>query len=115
MFEPRRSPRLAKAALVAALTAALSLPAGVGAASAKPSKPAKPDTACMKAGIKTLKEAKLLRVVAKDGISIEDAVALEVAPRESTDLSQVPDPIPFSVLLADHRAGENSLFVYPWC
>ena len=23
--------------------------------------------------------------------------------------------IPYSTLLADHRAGENSIFVYPWC
>jgi hypothetical protein len=36
------------------------------------------------------------------------SVALAVA-------GTLPDPLPLSVVLADHRAGENSLFVYPWC
>ena len=27
----------------------------------------------------------------------------------------LPDPLPLSVVLADHRAGDDSLFLYPWC
>jgi hypothetical protein len=102
-----------RTAVVALTGVALALPVGVGAAAAKPS--AKPDTACMKAGLKTLQSAGLLSSVAKDGLPIEAAVGLDVVPREGTDLSAVPDPIPLSVVLADHRAGENSLFIYPWC
>jgi hypothetical protein len=30
-------------------------------------------------------------------------------------LAGVPDPPPLSVILADHRAGDGSLFLYPWC
>lgn len=43
------------------------------------------------------------------------AVSVGVTVREGADLSGVPDPIPLSVVLADHRAGDDSLFVYPWC
>jgi hypothetical protein len=42
-------------------------------------------------------------------------VALHVGVREGADISGVPDPLPLSLILADHRAGANSLFVYPWC
>ena len=38
-----------------------------------------------------------------------------MTPRAGTDLATLPDPLPLSVVLADHRAGDNSLFVYPWC
>ncbi len=38
-----------------------------------------------------------------------------MTPREGTDVSTLPDPLPLSVVLADHRAGDNSLFAYPWC
>jgi hypothetical protein len=76
---------------------------------------AAPDTACMRAGIAKLKELGALSSVAKDGLPIETAVLLKVKPREGTDVSALPNPLPFSVVLADHRAGENSLFIYPWC
>jgi hypothetical protein len=76
---------------------------------------ASPDTACMKAGIKTLQSARLLDDVARHGISIETAVSLGVTVRPGADISGVPNPIPFSVLLADHRAGDSSAFIYPWC
>jgi hypothetical protein len=42
-------------------------------------------------------------------------VAVGVTPRAGTDVSSLPDPLPLRVVLADHRAGDNSLFVYPWC
>ena len=38
-----------------------------------------------------------------------------MTPRAGTDVSALPDPLPLSVVLADHRAGSRSLFVYPWC
>jgi hypothetical protein len=76
---------------------------------------AKPDTACMRAGIQVLKDAGLFSTVAKSGLPIATAVAVGVTPRAGTDVSSLPDPLPLSVVLADHRAGENSLFVYPWC
>ena len=76
---------------------------------------AKPDTACMRAGIATLKDAGLFSAVAKGGLPIAKAVSVGVAPREGTDVAALPDPLPLSVVLADHRAGSNSLFLYPWC
>jgi hypothetical protein len=76
---------------------------------------ATPDTSCQRAGIKTLQSAGLLDDVARSGLPIATAVALHVRPRAGTDLSAVPDPLPLSLILADHRAGSASLFVYPWC
>ena len=50
------------------------------------------------------------------GSRIATAGSLGVAPRDADlDLTAVPDPIPLPLLLADHRAGDQSLFVYPWC
>ena len=69
----------------------------------------------MRAGMATLKSAGLFSTVAKSGLPIEVAVSVGVKPRPGTDLSAVPNPIPLSVVLADHRAGDSSLFVYPWC
>ena len=68
----------------------------------------------MKAGIKTLQGAGLLREVARGGISIAAAGSLGVEPRSADlDLTAVPDPIPLPLLLADHRAGDRSLFANP--
>jgi hypothetical protein len=38
-----------------------------------------------------------------------------VTVRPGADISGVPNPVPYSLLLADHRAGADSLFIYPWC
>ena len=77
---------------------------------------ASPDTSCMQAGISTLRSAGLLSTVAKNGVDLTYAVqSLGVTVRPGADISGVPNPVPFSLLLADHRAGDNSLFVYPWC
>ena len=73
------------------------------------------DTSCKKAGMKTLQSAGLLDDVARGGLPISTAVSLGVTVRPGADLSGVPDPLPLSVVLADHRAGSNSLFIYPWC
>lgn len=94
---------------VAAATLAISSLAGTVAAKERP------DTDCMRAGISTLRSVGLLSAVAKGGLPIEAAVGFGVTVRDGADISGVPNPIPFSVVLADHRAGENSLFVYPWC
>ena len=75
----------------------------------------RPDTACMRAGLATLKSAGLLSSVAKSGLPIATAVSVGVVPREGTDVAALPDPLPLSVVLADPRAGDSSLFVYPWC
>ena len=100
--------RSARLAAVAALTAAaVVIPAGTASA--------KPDTACMRAGIATLKSAGLFSSVAKNGLPIATAVSVGVVPRAGTDVAALPDPLPLSVVLADHRAGDASLFVYPWC
>ena len=99
--------RVVTLSLTAALLAASVISTSVSAAS--------PDTGCMKAGIKTLQSARLLDDVARGGISIATAVSLGVTVRPGTDISGVPDPIPFSLLLADHRAGDSSAFLYPWC
>jgi hypothetical protein len=85
------------------------------AAVAGPVSAARPDVACMQAGIRTLQSARLLDDVARGGIAIATAVSLGVTVRDGADLSGIPNPIPFSLLLADHRAGDSSAFVYPWC
>lgn len=105
-------PHLARTALAAAGAATLAATALVGTATPAS---AAPDTACMRAGIATLKDAGLLSSVAKDGLPISVAVSVGVVPREGTDVSALPDPLPFRVVLADHRAGDDSLFIYPWC
>lgn len=101
---------IATASLTAAALGAVLAPAPAQAAP-----PARPDTGCMQAGITTLQSAGLLDDVARDGLPIATAVALDVTVREGADLSDVPDPLPLSLILADHRAGSSSLFVYPWC
>ena len=94
--------------IAAALLAATTIAGSAAAAS-------RPDVACMQAGIKTLQSADLLDDVARGGIAIATAVSLGVTVRSGADISGVPNPIPFSLLLADHRAGAGSAFVYPWC
>jgi hypothetical protein len=69
----------------------------------------------MRAGMQVLKDAGLFSAVARDGLPIATAVGVGVTPRAGTDVSSLPDPLPLRVVLADHRAGDNSLFVYPWC
>jgi hypothetical protein len=93
---------------VTALAAALAV---VPAASAS----AAPDTDCMRSGIAVLKSEGLFSAVAKDGLPIAAAVSYGVTPRSGTDVASLPDPLPLSVVLADHRAGDASLFMYPWC
>ena len=98
--------------LVAAAAATLGLGLALVPAS---SASAKPDTGCMRAGMSFLKANGLFSTVARDGLPIATAVAVGVMPRAGTDVSALPDPLPLSVVLADHRAGDGSLFVYPWC
>ena len=94
--------------------AAIALATAGTVATAQPAN-AKPATSCQRAGISTLQGAGLLDDVARGGLPIALAVELGVTPREGTDVSALPDPLPLSVVLADHRAGADSLFVYPWC
>ena len=89
--------------------------ASLGAVASATAATAAPDTGCQKAGLKTLIGAGLIDDVAKGGLPISTAVALGVTPRPTTDVSALPDSLPLSVILADHRAGTSSLFVYPWC
>jgi hypothetical protein len=76
---------------------------------------AKPDTSCQRAGLSALRSLHALDDVARSGLPISTAVSLGVRPRSGTDVASLPDPLPLSVILADHRAGANSLFIYPWC
>ena len=94
--------------------AALALSALAAVSTAAPASAAQ-DTACMRAGIATLKQAGAFSSVARHGLPISTALSLGVTPRPGADISGVPDPIPLPLLLADHRAGDASLFVYPWC
>lgn len=102
--------KIRKTALALATTSALL----IGGALA-PAAQAKPDTDCQRAGMATLRSLDLLDDVAKGGLPISLAVAAGVTPREGTDVASLPDPLPLSVVLADHRAGDSSLFMYPWC
>ena len=95
---------------LAAASLAIGLVAGTVSAA-----DSRPDTECMRAGMATLREAGLLDDAARGGVPSSLAAALGVTVRPGADISGVPDPIPFHVLLADHRAGGGSLFVYPWC
>jgi hypothetical protein len=99
--------------LLVAGVAALGLALPAVPAQAKPA--AKPDTACQKAGIKTLQAAGLLDDVARHGLPITTAVGLGVTVRPGADISGLPAVLPLPLVLADHRAGDHSLFVYPWC
>jgi hypothetical protein len=99
--------RITLAVTAASLLVAMS----AGPMSAAPAR----DTDCMRAGIATLRGASLLDDAARGGVPISLAVDLGVTVRPGAVITGVPDPIPFSTLLADHRAGSNSLFVYPWC
>ena len=99
-------------AAAAAVLASSALLATAGSASAAP------DTACMQSGLSTLKSAGLLSAVAKGGVPLDYAVkelGVTVRPGKEGMVGSVPNPVPFSVLLADHRAGSNSIFLYPWC
>jgi hypothetical protein len=81
-----------------------------------PAANAKADSSCLRAGLATLQDAGLVDDVARDGLSLAFAVdVLEVAPREGTDVGALPATLPLSVVLRDHLAGDDSLFVYPWC
>jgi hypothetical protein len=101
--------RLFAATVPAAAAAALALVGSAPAASAAP------DTSCQRAGMAVLKELGLFSTVARDGLPISLAVSAGVVPREGTEVASLPDPLPLSVVLADHRAGDDSLFIYPWC
>lgn len=101
----KRKITLSLAAAALAVTA-LAGPAAAGT---------RPDTDCMRAGIATLQGAGLLDDAARGGVPISLAVGLGVTIRPGADISGLPDPIPFPVVLADHRAGDASLFDYPWC
>ena len=92
---------------------AVAAAAGAGVLLAAPAQAA--DGRCQAAGIATLKSIDAFQAVREDGVSIATAVSLGVTVREGADISGVPDPIPFQLLLADHRAADDSLFVYPWC
>ena len=99
--------------VVAGAAAALSL--GLALVPAASASAAPQDTGCLRAGLRTLHGAGLLDDVARGGLPIATAVALGVTPRPGTDVASLPDPLPLKVVLADHRAGDDSLFVYPWC
>ena len=99
----------------AVATVAFALAAGPATAASAKSDSARPDTACQKAGMSTLRSLGLLDDVARGGLPIALAVEYGVAPRATTDVASLPDPLPLSVVLADHRAGSASLFMYPWC
>ena len=96
------------------IAAAAALSATVVLAAAAPAS-ATQDTNCQRAGMRALKSLGVFPDVAKNGLPIEVAVSLGVTPRAGTDVASLPNPLPLSVVLADHRAGGSSLFVYPWC
>ena len=107
-----------KKTALASLAAAAMLGASLVAAtpaSAAGHMPSKPDTQCMRAGIAVLKDAGLFSAVARDGLPIATAVSVGVTVREGADISGLPENLPLSLVLADHRAGDKSTFIYPWC
>lgn len=97
------------------IAASLLAAAGIAALATGPAQAAKPDTTCMRAGIATLKSAGLHTTVAKSGITVGTAVSVGVGVREGNAVPSLDTVISYSALLADHRAGDNSYFTYPWC
>ena len=96
-------------------TTAAVLALGAATVAVAPAASAKQDTACMQSGIAFLKKNDLFSTVAANGLAVSTAVSVGVAPRAGTDVSALPAVLPLSVVLADHRAGSDSLFIYPWC
>ena len=108
--------KFTSAVAVATLALTLSAASASAAPGGEKGRPADaPDVACMQAGMGVLKSAGLFSTVAKSGLPISTAVSVGVTVRPGADLTGVPDPLPLNVVLADHRAGNDSLFVYPWC
>lgn len=97
------------------LLCATALAAGAGVLATPATASAAPDTSCQKAGMTTLRSAGLLDDVARGGLPIAAAQGLGVTVREGADISGLPAVLPLRTVLADHRAGDASLFVYPWC
>ena len=89
------------------IAASIAAAAGIAALAAAPASAATPDVSCQKAGIKTLQGAGLLSSVAKNGVTVR--------PGKEDIAATLPAVLPFQVVLADHRAGSDSIFVYPWC
>ena len=98
------------------VAAAVAAAAGIAALAAAPASAAPADGRCQAAGIAKLKEIGAFKDVRDNGVSVATAVSLGVAPRNGLPEGFTLDTvIPFHTLLADHRAGGESLFVYPWC
>ena len=99
------------------VAATLAAAAGVAAiAVAAPASASAADGRCQAAGIATLKSIGAFKEVRDNGVSVATAVSLGVTPRNGLPAGFTLDTvIPFQTLLADHRAGDSSIFVYPWC
>lgn len=111
-FRPKEN--VMRTVLTATAAATLALGGVLVPATSASAAPA-PDVACLRAGLHTLRSAGLLDDVARGGLPISLAVSLGVTPRAGTDVTALPDPLPLSVVLRDHLAGDHSLLVYPWC
>jgi len=108
--------KIMSAVAVTTLALGLSAASASAAPGGEKGRPADaPDVACMQAGMGFLKDNGLFSAVAKGGLPIDTAVSVGVTVRPGADPSGAPDPLPLNVVLADHRAGDDSLFVYPWC
>ena len=106
--------RMPSRARLAATVTAAALAATVAAAPAGAAV-SRPDIECQRAGLSTLRSAGLLDDVARGGLPIETALSLGVTVRPGADISGVKSPLKLAVILRDHRAGDQSLFIYPWC
>ena len=75
------------------------------------------DGQCQAAGIATLKSIGAFKAVQADGVSVATAVSLGVTPRGGSLPAGITldTVIDYKTLVSDHRAGDNSIFVYPWC
>jgi hypothetical protein len=97
------------------IAASVAAAAGIAALAAAPASAARPDTDCQRAGMNFLKDAGLFSSVAANGLKVSTAVSVGVAPRDGLPEGITLDTmLPLSTVLADHRAGANSIFIYPW-
>jgi hypothetical protein len=99
------------------IAASLAAAAGVAALAAAPASAAPADGRCQAAGIATLKTLGPLSSFVQNGVPVAAAVANGVTVRPGMEdvAATLPAVLPFQVVLADHRAGDDSIFIYPWC
>jgi len=99
------------------IAASVAAAAGLAALAAAPASAAPADGRCQAAGIAALKTLGPLSGFVENGVPVAAALdaGATVRPGKEAVAATLPAVLPFQVVLADHRAGSDSILVYPWC